>query len=79
MTGCWIGAFCLCVLSLGMSSQRAVYAQEQAPNLDKSLDSVELNVLGEKHPQLPTETRIELLEHHLQSAPTPSCQLSVPG
>lgn len=39
--------------------------------LDKSLDTVELNVLGKKYPQVPTEVRLQQLEKSLGSQPAP--------
>lgn len=39
--------------------------------LDKSLDTVELNVLGRKYPHSPTEARLQKLEKSLGSQPIP--------
>ena len=62
-------------MGLGLAAlSLAVYGMiglASGQELDKSLDTVELNVLGKKYPQVPTEVRIQQLEKKLGSQPAP--------
>jgi predicted Zn-dependent protease/Flp pilus assembly protein TadD len=55
---------CLQIVSVCVLS-----ANVQAQNMERSLDAVELNVLGKKYSRLPTERRLAQLERQLDTAP----------
>lgn len=57
-------------LIFGQLTTFAQTADEELP--EKKLDVVELNVLGKKYPELPAEVRLQQLEQHLSSQPTPN-------